>query len=355
MNVTLRNDVRWGTLYNNGTGFGSMADVIAGKADFTLGKYANTFIRNTFMTSTITYFASPLVIIVPIGETYSSLEKLLKPFEIETWEVFIIFLVSTMLFILYVKTKTGVSIRNFIFGSNASSEYFNTLVALLGQNVSDPRVPRRNFARTLFCIFMLYTLVIRGSYSGALFKFLKSDNIRKSHVKSVNEMSEKKFKFYMQIPVENLVKEMKKIYNNRVVIRPNETNFIQEKTLDSNFKGGLLSSYEQIQYFNRLNYKNYTLKVCPEVLHSFQYVMYFQRHSALVKGFNKYLDAYKANGIISKLIEDYLPATQEKNLIEVKSPKALVIDQVSGCFWVLMFGYLISFFAFYLENCIHSL
>lgn len=348
--IALRNDVRWGTLYDNGTGFGAMADVISNDADLTLGKYAETHIRDKFMTPTVSYFSSPLIVVVPIGEKYTSLEKLLKPFELETWEVVIVFNVVVFTFIALVKARTSLSIRQFIFGKNANSEHFNTFVAFLGQNVPEQRVPGRNFARTLFCIFMLYTLVIRGSYSGALFKFLKSDNIRKSHAKTVNEMVEKNFKFYMQIPAEYLVKNMTKIYNNRIVIKPNETAIIQEKTLSSSFEGGLLSSYEQIQYFNRMNRQNYTLKVCPEILYRFQYVMYFRKNSAFVRHFNKYLESCRANGLMSYLVEKYLPRQNDE--ISIKAPKPLVLEQVSGCFLLLIFGSLVSCFIFYVEMCI---
>lgn len=36
------------------------------------------------------------------------------------------------------------------------------------------RPPTRNFARTLFAIWLLGTLVLRSSYQGALFEFLHS-------------------------------------------------------------------------------------------------------------------------------------------------------------------------------------
>lgn len=349
MRVAVRDDVRWGSLYENGTAFGSMADVISRKADLTLGKYAITNVRNEFMTPTISYLSSPLIVVVPIGEPYSSLEKLLKPFGVFTWQVVITFLVSAIVFISYVKIKTRASIRSFIFGRNANSEYFNTFVAFLGQNIPDQRVPLRNFARTLFCIFMLYGLVIRSSYSGALFKFLKTDNIRKPHAKSIDEMVERNFKFYMQIPTEYLVREFTKVYKQRVVIRPNETASLQQKMTNLDFKGGLLSSLEQILYFNRKNYRNFTLKVCPEVLYNFQYVIYFQKNSPFVRSFNKHIEDYEANGILSYLVDEFIPS-QNENLLGPKAPKALVFDQVSGSFWVLFIGCLISCLVFYLER-----
>lgn len=303
------------------------------------------------MSPTIPYLNSPLVIIVPNGELYSSLEKLLKPFDFLTWDFVILYLLLSFVFIAIIKFGTNQKVTNFVLGSNSSSPYFNTIVAFIGQNVPDVRIPKRNFARTLFCIFMLYSLIIRNSYSGALFKFLKNDNLQKPHIQTVREMFDKNFKFYMNLPIEVLIKDFKTIYKNRVILNSAEIPSIYAKMTNPEFRGGLLSSLDLVQNFNRNNYKNFTVDICPQHLYSFQYVLYFQKNSALVEIFNKHLSKFAVIGILDNLVSRYLPP--DFNHIKVKkAPKALNLNQVSGGFWILIYGISLACVFFIFEICV---
>jgi hypothetical protein len=57
-------------------------------------------------------------------------------------------------------------------------------------------LPTRNFARTLIGLFMVYSLVIRSSYQGALFDFMKRE-FREDPVNDIKTMAEQGFRFYV--------------------------------------------------------------------------------------------------------------------------------------------------------------
>lgn len=67
------------------------------------------------------------------------------------------------------------------------------------------RLPTRNFARTLFCIWISACVVIRSSYQGALFDFIqKPKNV--APLNTVAELIEHDYSLYMTIITANMFK-----------------------------------------------------------------------------------------------------------------------------------------------------
>ena len=307
------------------------------KADLTIGKYALTTLRNKFMTSTTSYYSSPLIIVVPIGEPFTSLEKLTMPFRKSIWLLMMVVLIVAFFVITFIKWKLNEDAQSFILGFKNSSPYLNTFIVYLGGSLT--HVPKRNFARTILCIFMLYCLVVRNSYTGALFNFIRSET-RKPSVKTIHEMVAKDFKFYMIEQAESKIMEIKRLYMRRIIINTNEVPAIREKMVDPYFQGGLLSSLEQIVYFNKINRRNFTVIVCPERLFTFQYSIYLQKHSHLTHRIDGELSQYQTNGFITHVERQYV---QERFMHPEKpqrEPKALVMKQLFGSFLILGFGLL---------------
>lgn len=170
-----------------------MKMVIDGTADFTLGMYTITYLRSIFMTSTENYYSVPFVIIIPPGDTFSPFEKLFRPFQLGVW----IALLTTFIVAVTIVTITKLqktSIREFVFGADNHSPYLNILSIFLG--VSLPRLPRKNFARSLLMMFIIFSIVKRTIYQGILFQFIQADD-RNKEVQSIDELIYKDFKVFM--------------------------------------------------------------------------------------------------------------------------------------------------------------
>lgn len=60
---------------------------------------------------------------------------------------------------------------------------------------SMPRLPGRNFARFLLALFILYAIVIRNAYQGALFHFMRMED-QPQEVKDMKDMMDKNFTLY---------------------------------------------------------------------------------------------------------------------------------------------------------------
>lgn len=340
---------KWGTLYPNGSSTGATNLIINRRADFTIGKFAMSSLRNEYMSASMSYYSSPLVIVVPVGEPFTSLEKLMKPFRNVLWTLVMVTLMGAFSVIAFIKWKFDVNIRGFIFGARNTSPYLNTVVVFLGGSLT--YLPGRNFARSILCIFMLYCLVVRNSYTGALFTFIRSDSIRNPTVDSIDEMVANDFTFYMIPATVQQIYRIKKIYVRRSVIETSQVPEMRIKMTDPHFEGVYLSSLEQIIYFNMINHKNFTLNVCKEKLFTFQYSIYFQKHSAYIHYFDLQLLDLATNGLINHFENRYVRRNFLKPPPAHKFPKALDMSQVMGSFWILILGLSIASIVAAFEIC----
>ena len=191
--VTVPNEDRRGTLDINGTSTGAMKMVIDGDVDLTIGMYTITTLRNKFMRNSQPYFTIPFILIIPPGAPLSPFTKLFRPFQDSVW----FFLLTTFIvgsFVITIIKLQSIAIRNFVFGHSNNTPYVNILNIFFGGSMH--LLPSRNFARSLLMIFILFCLVKRSLYQGALFQFLQS-NERAKPAQSIKELMTKDFNFYM--------------------------------------------------------------------------------------------------------------------------------------------------------------
>lgn len=170
-----------------------MKMVIENEADLTLGMYTITYLRKQYMTSSDLYYSVPFILIVPPGSPFTSFEKLFRPFQGLVWILLALVFTIAFIVIVLVKFQTH-SLREFIFGSRNRSPFLNVLIAFVGG--SQTILPQRNFARTLLMIYLIFCLVKRTLYQGALFQFLQRDD-RHSEIQSIDELVGKEFDVYM--------------------------------------------------------------------------------------------------------------------------------------------------------------
>lgn len=116
----------------------------------------------------------------------------MRPFTKAVWIGIIIvllaFIIVTIICLKYPKAF------NFIIGRDVTSPVLNIIAQHLG--VSQPTLPSRNFARFVLMQLMIYCLIMRSSYQGAVFNTLISYD-KKPPVQSISEIMEKKFTFYI--------------------------------------------------------------------------------------------------------------------------------------------------------------
>lgn len=226
-------------------------------------------------------------------------------------------------------------------------------------------LPAKNFPRVLLMIFILYCLVIRTLYQGGLFDNLQSE-ARGQKVGSVQEMLDRQFIFYiLQSSLEYtddlkfskrfetikyilINKGFKNIFS-RQVVQSSEIDLYRRKSLNPGFKGAVLASLERVVYLNTVNFKNFSYEICKEYLMTFQYGIYFRKHSYLTKSINKKIGDFQSSGLFqmwerASMDYKYLFKPPAK-----KEPRKLNISQLLGGFEILILGFITGFLILILE------
>ncbi|KAL7029689.1 hypothetical protein ACKWTF_006320 [Chironomus riparius] len=311
--------IRWGSLSPNGTSKGALKMIIENEADLTVGMYTITYLRTLFMATSESYYSVPFILIVPPGSPFSSFEKLFRPFQLFVWIFLLLTFIIAFIVILIIKLQKN-SVRAFVFGRGNRSPFLNVLIAFVGG--SQTQLPQRNFARTLLMIYLLFCLVKRSLYQGALFQFLQVDD-RHNEIQSIDELVEKDFKVFM-LPsslehTQNMKFKDKRKWVNATVLLDKRA-----ETTDPLAKHAVSSSLEQ-------------------------YGIYFRKNSYLVKSFNRKISLFKTSGLIDFWASDYISNTYLNIKKESDGPRMLNVEQLMGGFQVLLIGIITASILFICE------
>jgi hypothetical protein len=105
----------------------------------------------------------------------------------------------------------------------------------------------------------------------------------------------------------------------------------------SSLTGGVLSSLEQVVYFNQVNHKKFIVDVCSETIFTFHYAMFLQKRSHLLHNFDLQIADFQTIGLINNLERKYV---QMEFMVEKQQaiPKALTMHQLVGSFQILLIG-----------------
>lgn len=121
------------------------------------------------------------------------------------------------------------------------------------------------------------------------------------------------------------------------------------KVRDSHFNGVFLDYQTKKLYQNEINYKNFTFKICPESVMSSFVVAYLRKNHYLVEEINQLIEAMKANGMQTMMVQKYTSSQHGSIKSGSYQPSRLKIDNLRGAFEILGYGLLISFTCFTFE------
>lgn len=171
------------------------------KANLTMFAIVNTIERSVEFTASFPYAYASVVFTAPIGPPFTPLEKLKLPFKSSVWYCIVFACCATLFATIYLY-GCAKKWQNFVFGEKNQNPYLNFINVSLGGAVT--QAPIRNFARTIFLIWLLGSLILRSSYQGALFSFLQS---QKSAVvlESLEELAKYNFTIYSSITILRLL------------------------------------------------------------------------------------------------------------------------------------------------------
>lgn len=177
-----------------------------GKANLTIGGFSFTIKRAQLMSASSPYLYSSLLYAVPKGQAYTALEKLFLPFKLQIW----ILMGMLMLFALITTTFLSEKKLKFLAGErNNKTPFLNTVSVLFGGAVTFP--PKRNFARTVFMIWIFGCIVVRSAFQGSLFEYIqKPRNIPSAG--TLTELIDRNYTLYMSTAIFQLFRNTSKFH-----------------------------------------------------------------------------------------------------------------------------------------------
>ena len=128
---------------------------------------------------TFTYMVAP-------GEPYTDLERMFMIFDTGTWIAITVTLLMSLLITIGL-TFLPARARKFIAGRNIQSPTMNFMSIFL--TCGQVRTPGRNFARFLFTLFVIWSLIIRTCHQSMLFELMQAD-LRRLSIKTLDELFE---------------------------------------------------------------------------------------------------------------------------------------------------------------------
>lgn len=197
----------YGYLFDNGTAAGAFLELKSGKADLIIADYWLKSNRLIYFDATTSYVSEQLVFIISPAEEISDFERLYLPYSLWTWVLIYLYIIvgHIVIFIVYRRSK---KVQNFVFGDGVNNPYINLFIAFIG--LSQHRLPKRNFARFLLMMFLMYNLVMRTLYAASYYKQIHL-NMRHKEPQSIDEMISKDFKFYVAENLLDVFKHSEKI------------------------------------------------------------------------------------------------------------------------------------------------
>jgi hypothetical protein len=246
---------------------------------------------------------------VPPGEEYNNYEKLIFPFDDDTWKLITFTFVAAFVTI-FILNFTSVKLRNFVFGPNVPSPSLNVAAHFfkIGQTI----MPGKSFARFLVMSYILYCLIIRTAWQSKMFEFLQKE-MRKPEVQSLEELAERNFTVVLiRETATNLEYALKKQLTESkfTVVETRDTNtsreYLYQKLYVPSSKFAFIvdsRSFHRASFHTRGAFRE-------RIHHDAQLTeitcgMRFQANDKLYVSFNKVIQKLNEAGIINHLIDKY--------------------------------------------------
>ena len=120
------------------------------------------------------------------GEPYTDLERMFMMFDTKLWMAIGTTLVIGLLTTVILDFVSD-EIRNFIAGRDIKSPTMNFFSVFL--TGGQPRTPGRNFARFIFILFVVWSMIVRTCHQSMLFQLMQAD-LRRPTIRTIDEVFE---------------------------------------------------------------------------------------------------------------------------------------------------------------------
>lgn len=141
------------------------------------------FLRDDRLDQTRMLFIDTMRLLLPPGEPFTEIERLLHPFDKETWACLIATFVLTLI-VIQIINRCSIKVQIFVYGQTVMSPSLNLISTFLAGY--QYQLPERNFARFQVMLYIFWSLIFRTCYQSKMFEFLQLD-LRHPGIEEITE------------------------------------------------------------------------------------------------------------------------------------------------------------------------
>ncbi|XP_037813406.1 uncharacterized protein LOC119604699 [Lucilia sericata] len=322
-------------------------------ADLSLGSFRYTLERSTVLTAAVPYYQTFQIYgILTTTQLYTSLERLVYPFDNVTW-IFLFFSVQLGLLIAFIIDyfyDKSLLIRVAIGSPRIRTQAINIMRLFMGQSLI--QIPETHFSRFMIISWHVYGLLLRTAYQSLLFQLHKL-NIYHEPPENLSDLINQQCILVMTEGTYDSVYTVPRIEQGYIdVIKLKNTSEQSSFFFLENDKKlrclAVVSPKDFLTYHVITERKRGLFYVLPETIFAQQITMYFSKHSFLINRFNELFMNLRSMGLIDfwarkSLNTDFLKSTRESHFMPIN------MENIEGILIIYSVLILIGIVIFFLE------
>lgn len=344
LKIKMLPSAHWGEVKNRSS-TGAVGMVIDGTVNFTMGYFTSSSARNTFMSTSYTYHSSVAIWVISPGSDLTWFQRLHKPFSLQLWITIGVIALISFIVILIIGRQSRI-VRNFVFGLNIKNPAMNMINIFFGGAM--PRLPRRNFARFLLALLMIYSLVLRNVYNGSMFRYLQTDK-KNPPSNTYEEMNANNYTFHVLDVMKEFMDNFPILAKRSQVLTYEMLNANRSLIVESGKKLAVLASEDHVAFWNKVLYPHYFFNTAEEKAATLNLVAYLHKTSCLTREFTRVMLELTAVGLIDAIEKQYIDKSYLKKKKIKREPEVITIKQLAGTFLFWTIGAIASVTVFISE------
>lgn len=324
---------------------GSVGRIMNREANITIGAYAMKHLNALYLEPTYSHIQSKIVFVIPPGRPFTSLEKLLRPFELTLWLLLLIIFVCGFIFINLIKYFDQ-TIQNILIGHRNTMPFLDMIGIFFG--CASNFLSGGNFARMLCMTWILTSLILRTIYQGCLFHFLQVE-ANHSVVDTVAQVIASKYKIGASIGDKEWFVDDAELLARIYLLKVHSHDYVWEKVRHHDTDFVLTTTKFHAEYANSVNFSRGVLMVTKDSFREVSICTYLPKGSYLARPFSLAISHLISSGLIDNWKNKYVNEKLKYNRYDTDEPHQLKYLHIRGCVQLCLALYVLSIIVFVLE------
>ncbi|XP_054727323.1 uncharacterized protein LOC129237000 [Anastrepha obliqua] len=288
-----------GFVLENGTLTGAIKILTEKSGDISLGSFRRTLDRSLVLSQSISFHQTTQVLtVLSKHEHWPSHLILTYPFDVYVWCSLILFYLLPI-FLACILARLRIQALHFVYGFSSVRRMVLVWTSALLQQVAMP-IPSFNFARYIFVMWLMLTLILRSSYEALLYDFFNTQKTI-APPSTLEQMVARGYKLVVTQSTAQTLSEVKAVRNHEIellVLDLDDTGVFD--VLEENPQQNLATATPKdfVNYYITKNEKFGRFHVLADDVFVQAISIHYTKHSFLLSSVNGVLNKLRDSGII---------------------------------------------------------